>query len=51
VLIFIRRWRRATTGTEPGTAAHQIDATEDGQRDTAIAPHPSANSAELAAPK
>jgi hypothetical protein len=46
VLIFIRRWRRATTKTEPGTAAHQIDATEHGQRDTAIAPHPPANIAE-----
>jgi len=40
VLIFIRRWRRATARTEQGTAAHQIDATEHGQRDTAIAPYP-----------
>jgi RsiW-degrading membrane proteinase PrsW (M82 family) len=51
VLIFIRRWRRAATRTEPGPAVHEIDATEHGQRDTDIAPHPPANSAELAASK
>jgi protease PrsW len=51
VLIFIRRWRRAPTRTEPRTAATQIDATEHGQRDTAIAPHPPANMHDLAASK
>jgi hypothetical protein len=51
VLIFIHRWRRALIQTEPGTAAHQIDATEHGQRDIAIAPDPSAKLPKLAASK
>jgi hypothetical protein len=51
VLIFIHRWRRALIQTEPGTAAHQIDATEHGQRDTAIARDPSVKLPKLAASK
>ena len=50
MLIFIRRWRRAAIGTEPGTtAAHPIDAAQPGQRSEAnTPPHPS-NVAELVA--
>jgi RsiW-degrading membrane proteinase PrsW (M82 family) len=50
LLIFIRRWRRATTPTESGTAAaHSIDAAVQGQHDAAIAAHFPSNTAELVA--
>jgi hypothetical protein len=37
LLIFIRRWRRATPWTKLGTAAHPIDTVEPAQRYAAIA--------------
>ena len=50
LLIFIRRWRRAATPTEPGTTdAHPIDTAEHAQRSAADTPSPPSNVAELVA--
>ena len=48
LLIFIRRWRRAATRTEPGTtAAHPIDTAQPARRSAAHTPRPPSNVAEL----
>jgi protease PrsW len=50
LLIFVRRWRRAATRTEPGTTtAHPIDTARPGQRGAANTAHPPSNVAELVA--